>query len=85
MEYFVYFIESKKDGTFYFGSSTDPKIRLAKHNKPHKGYTAMKQPWKLKYTQRFDSIKEAIVRERFLKAQKSRVFLSEHIINQSKD
>ncbi|MHA7131900.1 GIY-YIG nuclease family protein [Algoriphagus namhaensis] len=85
MEYFVYLIESEKDGTFYIGSSTNPKNRLAKHNRPHKGYTAKKQPWKLKYTERFDSKKEAIVRERFLKAQKSRVFLSELIINQSKD
>jgi putative endonuclease len=45
--YSVYILQSEMDGSYYVGSSADPVDRLAKHNRPHKGYTASKQPWKL--------------------------------------
>ncbi|MFC3414867.1 GIY-YIG nuclease family protein [Algoriphagus hitonicola] len=83
MEYFVYIIQSELDGTLYVGSSKDPISRLEKHNRPHKGFTARKQPWKLLYAEKFPSKKDALIREKFLKAQKSRAFLWNLIQNQS--
>ncbi|WP_087941528.1 GIY-YIG nuclease family protein [Algoriphagus faecimaris] len=83
MEYFVYILQSQMDGTLYIGSSADPHSRLEKHNRPHRGYTGKKQPWKLLYTEKYSSKKEALIREKFLKAQKSRSFLLNLIQNQS--
>ncbi|WP_209332958.1 GIY-YIG nuclease family protein [Lunatimonas salinarum] len=75
MAHFVYIIQSELDGTFYIGESKDPTDRLEKHNRPHKGFTARKQPWKIVYTEEFNSRAEAKKREAFLKKQKSRQFL----------
>jgi len=79
MAHFVYIIESEVDGTYYIGSSQDPEIRLEKHNRPHKGYTARKQPWKLVYTELFETKSEAICREIYLKKLKNTTFLSQLI------
>ncbi|NVJ85437.1 MAG: GIY-YIG nuclease family protein, partial [Algoriphagus sp.] len=40
MDFYVYILQSELDGSFYVGVSSDPEDRLAKHNRPHKGYTA---------------------------------------------
>ena len=76
MAHYVYIIESEVDGTYYIGSSADPSKRLEKHNSPHKGFTGRKQPWKLVYTETYETKTEAIKRENFLKKQKSREFLA---------
>jgi putative endonuclease len=39
-----------------------------------RGYTSTKQPWALVYQEGFDSKTDAIKREKFLNAQKSREF-----------
>ncbi len=84
MEYFTYIIQSEIDGTFYVGASADPIKRLQKHNAPHPGFTARKQPWKLVYTEKSDSKSEALKRERFIKKQKSRKFILSLIENPEK-
>ncbi|NHE56491.1 GIY-YIG nuclease family protein [Cyclobacterium plantarum] len=72
MTHYIYILESESDGSFYIGSSQDPVERLSKHNRPHKGYTARKQPWKLVHTEAFETKAEAISREKYLKKLKSR-------------
>lgn len=74
MTYSVYIIQSEVDGSFYTGYSKDPDSRLLKHNAASTGYTARKKPWKLVYTESFDTKTEAIKREKFLKRQKNREF-----------
>ena len=81
--YYTYILQSQKDLSFYIGSSKDPEKRLIKHNKPHKGYTARKQPWKLVYTEKYDTKTKALKREKFLKAQKSKVLIENLISNKS--
>jgi putative endonuclease len=76
MAYFVYIIESELDGTYYVGVSKDPPARLEKHNGHHRGFTTRKQPWKLVYTETYETKTEALKRENFLKKQKSREFLA---------
>nr|MBI1229636.1 GIY-YIG nuclease family protein [Cytophagales bacterium] len=85
MPYFVYIIQSKLDGTYYIGASKDPYDRLEKHNRPHKGFTARKQPWKLVYTEAFESKTQALKRENYLKKLKSRSLLEELISGSSAD
>lgn len=74
MKYSVYILQSEKDESFYIGYSVDPIKRLDKHNAAQKGYTAFKKPWKLVYTEEFDTKTEAIKREKFLKRQKNTAF-----------
>ena len=81
--HFVYIIQSLKDGSYYIGYSVNPENRLAKHNRTHKGYTSRKRPWKIVYTKEFSNKTEALKREKFLKAQKSREFI-EKLIKQYK-
>ena len=49
MEYFVYILESEKDGRLYKGQTVDINTRVKEHNsgktKSTKGY----KPWKLVY------------------------------------
>ena len=75
MSHFIYIIQSDRDGSFYIGSSSDPLLRLRRHNAAHKGYTARKRPWRLVYTEEFPDKTAALKRERFLKEQKSRPFI----------
>ncbi len=83
MAYYVYIIQSELAGTYYVGSSQDPEKRLEKHNRPHKGFTARKQPWKLVYKEAFESKTEALQRETYLKKLKSRKFLDDLISGSS--
>ncbi|KEO73941.1 GIY-YIG nuclease family protein [Anditalea andensis] len=75
MDYFVYILQSAKDGSFYIGYSENPSSRLEKHNRPHSGYTGRKQPWKIVYTEQFDSKAEAQKREQYIKKMKSKDFI----------
>ncbi len=75
MECFVYILESEMDATYYVGVSEDPLKRLEKHNLPHKGFTGRKQPWKIVYVEQHSNRSEALKREKFIKAQKSRSFI----------
>jgi len=84
MAHFVYIIQSKVDGTFYIGESKDPLDRLEKHNRPHKGYTARKQCWKILYKEEFPSRTEAKKGKAFLKKQKSIEFLI-NLISKNKE
>ena len=79
--HYTYILQSDKDGSFYVGYSENPQKRLIKHNSAKTGYTARKQPWKLVYTEEYNTKTEALKRERFIKAQKSRVFIMNLINN----
>ena len=79
--HYVYVLQSQKDNSYYVGYSADPVNRLTKHNKSNKGYTAKKKPWQLMYTESYETKLEALKREKFIKAQKSKIFI-EKLINQ---
>ena len=72
--YFVYIIESEKDGSFYLGQTSDIEQRLVAHNSGLTRSTKSKKPWKLVYSEEFDNRTDAIIRERFLKKQRNREF-----------
>ena len=74
MKNLVYILQSEKDESFYIGYSQNPIKRLHKHNTAKTGYTSTKKPWKIVYTEEFDTKTEAIKREKFLKQQKNTVF-----------
>ena len=75
MEYFVYVLESEIDGRLYKGQTTDISKRINEHNagktKSTKGY----RPWKLVYFEKFETIIEAVLREKYLKSGIGREYL----------
>ena len=79
--FFVYIIQSKKDGSYYIGQCDDLDCRLSKHNEGFSKYSSSKRPWKLVYFELHASRSEAILREKLLKAKKSRKFLEYLISN----
>ncbi|WP_297703080.1 GIY-YIG nuclease family protein [uncultured Eudoraea sp.] len=81
--FFVYMIESAVDNSFYIGQTKDLIKRVQYHNEGLSKYTSKKIPWKLVYTEEFNTRTEAIKRERFLKNQKNRTFYKRLIQNWS--
>ncbi|MFN0031746.1 MAG: GIY-YIG nuclease family protein [Flavobacteriales bacterium] len=67
MTYFVYILQSQKDGSYYKGYTSDTAKRLDKHNSGLSIYTSKKCPWKLIYTEEQLDKLSAIRRERILK------------------
>ena len=82
MKYYTYIIQSRKDGSFYVGFTSQLDERIRKHNRPHKGYTARKQPWVLRWAKECSSKKQAIALERKIKKLKSAKAIRKIIQNQ---
>jgi len=75
MEYWVYILQSEKDGSCYIGHTSDPEERLKRHNERRSRYTRSKAPWKLIYQDVFSTRSEAMKREREIKRKKNRAYI----------
>ena len=75
MAYFVYIIESEKDGTYYIGSTQDVEERLQRHNQGRSKYTQSKRPWKLIYVEEYNDRTAAIKKELVIKQRKSKGYI----------
>jgi putative endonuclease len=73
--YFVYILQSARDKSYYIGYTSNIENRLWEHNEGRTGYTKLKRPWSLIYQEEYKTRKEAMVREKYLKKQKSKVYL----------
>ncbi|MFN7313099.1 MAG: GIY-YIG nuclease family protein [Bacteroidota bacterium] len=72
--YTVYILYSDTFDSFYIGYSANVQTRLKQHNDGLTKSTKAKIPWRLVYTEIFQTKSEAIKRERFLKDQKNKSF-----------
>ena len=77
MAYFVYILQSERDGSYYVGYTADLGKRIDRHNKGGGRYTRGKLPWKLIYHEVFDTKAEAMKREREIKKRKDRDYINE--------
>jgi putative endonuclease len=77
--YFVYILQSEKDGSYYIGHTSDLEERLKRHNEQRSKYTRSRVPWKLIYKEGFSTRSEAMKRERNV-SSKMRHFLKEFIV-----
>jgi putative endonuclease len=59
---------------FYVGYSRQLNKRFKDHNEGKSRYTRRKIPWILFYIESFETKREALLRERFLKRQRNRSF-----------
>ena len=69
--YYLYVIQAEVDGSYYVGYTRDVKERLRRHNEGWTKSTKSKVPWKLVYTEAYQSKTDAIKREKQLKSWKS--------------
>ncbi|WP_072881774.1 GIY-YIG nuclease family protein [Salegentibacter echinorum] len=81
--YFVYILKSKLDHSFYIGQTNDLNRRLLYHNDGKSRYTSRKIPWEIVYFEKFNTRKDAIFREKFLKKQRNTEFYNRLIKNWS--
>jgi putative endonuclease len=79
--YYVYAIYNKAVNKFYIGQTEDLEFRLVVHNqKLLKGYTSrFDGNWKLIYSEKCQSRKEALIREKQLKTYRGRQFIKTFI------
>ena len=77
--YYVYILQSQKNGSYYIGYSKDVDRRLAEHNRGKAKATRYEIPFKLVYTESFTTSIEAKRREHYLKKQKSRKYIADLI------
>ena len=69
----VYILYSIKTAKTYTGFSNDVQRRLFEHNiSESRGFTLRYRPWTLLRTENFNTKKEAMIREKFLKTGRGR-------------
>ena len=75
--YFVYILQSKKDGKHYIGFTDNLNRRLKQHNKGSKATpsTRNRGPFHLVYCEQTENRKTARQRERYLKSGAGREFI----------
>ena len=70
-QYYIYILASKRNGTLYIGVTNDLKRRIHEHKeKINKGFTSKYNVDRLVYYEIFESIGDAIYREKQLKKWK---------------
>ena len=82
--YYTYIIQSQKNGRFYIGSCHDIDIRIERHNAGATPSTKSGRPWKLVYSESYETNSEALKREREIKSKKSRKYI-EFLVSSASD
>jgi len=83
MEGNLYIIESIKNKSYYIGSAKDVERRVGQHNSGNVKATKYKRPYKLVFSQSFNTIEKAREAERKIKKWKRSDFI-EKIIRDGK-
>ncbi len=65
--HYVYIIYSERLDIYYKGYTQYPDKRLFEHNNGMSRFTRGKGPWKMVYLEKFDTKREALIREKQLK------------------
>ena len=73
--FFAYILKSLKDQTYYYGSTKNLEERIKVHNSGKEKYTRGHKPYELHYYETFDTMKEAILCERFFKSVDGHIWL----------
>jgi putative endonuclease len=68
---FLYILQSGSSGRFYVGSTDDLDRRLSEHLRGHTPSTRGRGPWKLVYTEQFETLIQARQWELEIKRWKS--------------
>ena len=88
MKSYIYILFNKRNGTLYTGVTSDLKKRVYEHkNKLYDGFTSKYDVNKLGYYEEYNDIKQAIEREKQIKAgsRKKKIMLIESMNSEWKD
>lgn len=77
MVYIVYILRSQKDGKRYIGITNNLERRLQEHNSGKTKSTKTRIPVDVIYIETYDSLREARLREKYLKTSAGRRYLKE--------
>jgi len=77
--YWVYILRSESVNKFYIGHTENLERRLYHHNSGREKYTKIASDWNDVYRKEFNTRKEAQKIEKFIKKQKSRIFIEKII------
>jgi len=84
MTFHLYILFSAALNKYYIGSTSDVlEERIRKHNSNHKGFTGGIGDWELKYAESYSTKTEALIREKAIKAWKSRRLIEKLISRNS--
>lgn len=81
MTFFVYILRSLKDEGLYIGQTNNFEKRIIRHNTGQVSSTKNRRPLEVLYTEKFNTRKESMAREKYLKSLKSSTYILENIIN----
>ena len=73
--YYTYIIQSQTNSKYYTGSCQDIDIRIERHNAGATPSTKSGRPWKLVYSESYETNSDALKREREIKSKKSRKYI----------
>ena len=79
--YYVYVLQSLKDGNMYAGFTTDLENRLKQHNAGRVDSTKSRIPLKLIYYEACINQKDALHREKYLKTTYGKRYLKNRLRN----
>jgi len=78
--YYVYIIQSQKDGGYYVGSTEDLKRRLAEHDRGGSKFTSAKRPYDLAWYCAFCDKPRALEFEKYLKQGSGFAFARKRLV-----
>jgi putative endonuclease len=81
--YSVYILRNSASGRYYTGSTSDLRRRLEEHNTNQSRSTKNRGPWELIHHEDYQSLVEAVRRERYYKTGKGRDDLKQLILSGS--
>ena len=71
----VYILHSSKLDRYYVGYTNDINRRISEHNRTKGKYTDAGIPWSLVYSEEYETKKDAMNREKYIKSQKSKEYI----------
>ncbi len=75
MSFFTYILYSDSKDRYYIGSTEDIHFRLARHNAGATPSTKAGRPWRIVYTEEFQTKTDALVCENDIKKMKNRKYI----------
>jgi len=72
---YVYILKSINYSKTYTGSTPSLEKRLEEHNKGFSLFSKRYMPWTIIYTEQYNNLKEARLREKYLKSTAGRRFI----------
>jgi len=78
--YYVYILLSKKDGSYYIGTTNHLQRRIQEHNSGGVKYTKTKNPLVLKWCCIFSSKQKAYDFEKYLKSSSGHAFMKKRLL-----